>query len=188
VPLLLCCALAAGCGGSSSAGTTTAALANPASVAGRVCGQAKATAASVLAAPVTVRIADRDPTNVECVLRGGGLRIHLVAEQSPQAYTEFNTTESHQEQVYGPAAPGVHNPGEIPKDASEGSMIAGWIPAENQLFATNATPTTGGSYMTVTVTRGVKGAKGDAERRKVARAVALATLAVAPRGANPGGS
>ena len=119
------------------------------------------------------------------MLRGGGLRIDLVAEQSPQAYTEYNTTDSHQEQVYGPAAPGVHNPGEIPKDASEGPMIAGWIPAESQLFATNGSPTTGGSYMTVTVTRG---SKGDAERRKLARAVALATLAVAPRGANPGGS
>ena len=150
-----------------------------------MCGQAKTTAASVLGSAVTVRIADRDPTNVECVLRGGGLRIDLVAEQSPQAYTEYNTTDSHQEQVYGPAAPGVHNPGEIPKDASEGPMIAGWIPAESQLFATNGSPTTGGSYMTVTVTRG---AKGDAERRKLARAVALATLAVAPRGANPGGS
>jgi hypothetical protein len=186
VPVLLCCASAAGCGGSgNSAGTTSGAQAKPASIAGRVCGQAKTTAASVLGAPVTVRIADRDPTNVECVLRGGGVRIDLVAEQSPQAYTEFNTTESHQEQVYGPAAPGVHNPGEIPRDASEGPMIAGWIPAESQLFATNASPTTGGSYMTVTVTRG---AKADAERRKVARAVALATLAVAPRGPNPGGS
>jgi hypothetical protein len=139
----------------------------------------------VLAAPVTVRIADRDPTNVECVLRGGGVRVDVVAEQSPQAYTQFNTTESHQEQVYGPAAPGVHNPGEIPQDASKGSMIAGWIRAESQLFATNASPTTGGSYMTVTITRG---AKRDAERRKLARAVALATLAVAPRGPNPGTS
>jgi hypothetical protein len=176
--------LAAGCGGS-SASTTSAAQANPAAVPGRVCGQAKTTAAKVLGAAVTVRIADRDPTNVKCVLRGGGLRIDLVAEQSPQAYTEYNTTDSHQEQVYGPAAPGVHNPGEIPKDASEGPMIAGWIPAESQLFATNGSPTTGGSYMTVTVTRG---AKGDAERRKLARAVALATLAVAPRGPNPGAS
>jgi hypothetical protein len=113
------------------------------------------------------------------------MRIDLVAEQSPQAYIQFNTTESHQEQVYGPAAPGVHNPEEIPRDATEGQMIAGWIPAENQLFATNASPTTGGSYMTVTVTHGDKG---DAERRKLARAVALATLAVAPRGANPGAS
>lgn len=139
----------------------------------------------MLGASVTVRIVDRDPTNVECVLRGGGLRIDLVAQQSPQAYTQFNTTDSHQEQVYGPAAPGVHRPGEIPRDASEGPMIAGWIPAENQLFATNGSPTTGGSYMTVTVTRG---AKGDAERRKLARAVALATLAVAPRGPNPGAS
>jgi hypothetical protein len=150
-----------------------------------VCGQARTTAASVLGGPVALRIADRDPTNVECVLHGRGVRIDVVAEQSPQAYTQFNTTESHQEQVYGPAAPGVHNPGEIPKDASEGPMIAAWIPAENQLFATNATPTTGGSYMTVTVTGGHKR---DAERRKLARAVALATLAVAPRGANPGGS
>lgn len=155
----------------------------PAAVPGRVCGQAKTTAASVLAAPVTVRIADRDPTNVECVLRGGGVRIDLVAEQSPQAYTQFNTTLSHQQQVYGPAAPGVHNPGEIPQDASEGPMVAGWIRAESQLFATNGSPTSGGSYVTVTVTRG---AKRDAERRKLARAVALATLAVAPRGPNPG--
>ena len=139
----------------------------------------------MLATPVTVRIADRDPTNVECVLRGGRVRVDVVAEQSPQAYTQFNTTLSHQQQVYGPAAPGVHNPGEIPQDASEGPMIAGWIRAESQLFATNGSPTTGGSYMTVTVTRG---AKGDAERRKLARAVALATLAVAPRGPNPGAS
>ena len=122
---------------------------------------------------------------MECVLRGAGLRIDLVAQQSPQAYTQFNTTQAHQQQVYGPAAPGVHKPGEIPRDASEGQMIAGWIPAESQLFATNGSPTTGGSYMTVTVTRG---AKGDAARRKLARAVALATLAVAPRGPNPGAS
>jgi hypothetical protein len=177
--------LVAGCGGGGSASTASDAQAKPASIPGRVCGQAKTTAASVLAAPVTVRIADRDPANVECVLRGGGLRIDLVAEQSPQAYTQFNTTQAHQQQVYGPAAPGVHNPGEIPQDASEGQMIAGWIPAESQLFATNGSPTTGGSYMTVTVTRG---SKGDADRRKLARAVALATLAVAPRGSNPGAS
>ena len=182
--LLVCCALAAGCGGG-GASATSGAKAKPASVAVSVCGQARRAAAGVLGAAVTARIADRDPTNVECVLRGRALRIDLVAEQSPQAYTEFNTTQAHQQQVYGPAAPGVHRPGEIPQDASEGKMIAGWIPAENKLFATNASPTTGGSYMTVKVTRG---ARGDAARRKLARAVALATLAVAPRGADPGGS
>jgi hypothetical protein len=182
--LLLCCALA-GCGGGSGASTTSGSQAKPASVAGRVCEQARSAAAHVLAAPVAVRIADRDPTNVECVLRGAGLRIDLVAEQSPQAYTQWNTTASHQEQVYGPAAPGVHRPGEIPQDASEGQMIAGWIPAENQLFATNGSQTTGGSYMTVTVKGGNKR---NADRRKVAQAVALATFAVAPRGPNPGGS
>jgi hypothetical protein len=172
-----------GCGGSSSGTRSTSGVQAPIPV--RVCDQARNAAAHAVGAPVALRIADRDPTNVECVLHVAGMRIDVVAQQSPQAYTQFNTTESHQEQVYGPAAPGVHNPGEIPKDASEGPMIAGWIPAENQLFATNATPTTGGSYMTVTVTRGNKR---DAERRRLARAVALATLAVAPRGANPGGS
>src|SRR6476620_72711 len=108
--LLLCCAAAAGCGSSGSkTNASSGAQAKPASIPGRVCGQARSAAASILAVSVTVRIADRDPTNVECVLRGGGLRIDLVAQQSPQAYTQFNTTESHQEQVYGPAAPGVHN-------------------------------------------------------------------------------
>ena len=181
---MLCFPLA-GCGGSSGASSTSGAQAKSGSVADRVCAQAVGAATSALSATVLLRIADRDPTNVECVLHGGGLRIDVVAEQSPQAYTEYNTTASHQEQVYGPAAPGVHKPGEIPQDASEGKMIAGWIPAENQLFATNASPTTGGSYMTVTVTRGDKS---DADRRKLARAVALATFAVAPRGPNPGGS
>ena len=28
---------------------------------------------------------------------------------------QFNTTQSHQQQVYGPAAPGVHNPGRSPR-------------------------------------------------------------------------
>jgi hypothetical protein len=182
---LLCCALA-GCGsGGSGTSTTSAAQTKPASVPGRVCGQARSAAAAVLSTSVALRIADRDPTNVECVLRGAGLRIDLVAEQSPQAYTQWNTTASHQEQVYGPAAPGVHKPGEIPQDASEGQMVAGWIPAEKQLFATNGSQTTGGSYMTVTVKGGTKG---NADRRKLAQAVALATFAVAPRGANPGGS
>jgi hypothetical protein len=184
--MLLCCALAAGCGGGSSgASSASHSGATPVSVAARVCGQARSAAATALAAPVTARIADRDPTNVECLLRGAGLRIDLVAEQSPQAYTEYNTTQAHQQQVYGPAAPGVHDPGEIPQDVSEGPMLAGWIPAENELFGTNGSPTSGGSYVTVTVTRGDKG---DAERRKLARAVALATFAVAPRGPNPGGS
>jgi hypothetical protein len=131
-----------------------------------------------------VRVADRDPTNVECLLRGAAFRVDVVAAASLQAWTEYNTTQAHQQQVYGPGAPGVHNPAEIPQDVSEGAMLAGWIPAENELFGTNGSPTSGGSYVTVKVTRGDKR---DAERRKLARAVALATLSVAPRGPNPGG-
>lgn len=128
-----------------------------------------------------MRVVDSDPANVECLLHGTAFRLDVVAQASPQAWTEFDTTQAHQEQVYGP---GVHNPSQIPKDASEGAMLAGWIPAKDELFATNGSPTRGGSYVTVTVTRGAK--RGTAGLT-VARAVALATLAVAPRGPNPGG-
>jgi hypothetical protein len=121
---------------------------------------------------------------VECVLHGAPFRLDVVAQASPQAWTEFDTTQAHQEQVYGPGGPGVHNPSQVPKNESEGAMLAGWIPAKDELFATNGSPTRGGSYVTVTVTRGATGAMA---RPKVARAVALATLAVAPRGPNPGG-
>jgi hypothetical protein len=120
---------------------------------------------------------------VECVLHGGPLRLDVVAQASPQAWVEFDTTQSHQEQVYGPGAPGVHNPSQIPQNVSEGAMLAGWIPAKDQLFATNGSPTRGGSYVTVTVTRR---ASRETTRLKVARAVAFATLTVAPRGPNPG--
>jgi hypothetical protein len=153
-------------------------------VAERVCGHARAAAATVLAAAVTMRVADSDPANVECVLHGAAVRLDVVAEASPQAWTEFDTTQSHQDQVYGPAAPGVHNRLQVPQNESEGEMLAGWIPAKDQLFATNGSPTRGGSYVTVTMTPGAAGATA---RRRVARAVALATLAIAPRGPNPGG-
>jgi hypothetical protein len=158
-------------------------------VAERVCGHARAAAEAVLRAAVTVHVADSDPADVECVLHSGALRVDVVAEASPQAWVEFDTTESHQDQVYGPG--GVHEPSQIPKNESQGRMLAGWIPAKNELFATNGSPTRGGSYVTVMVTRGAKGgrsATGSATRLRVAREVALATLAVAPRGPSPGGS
>jgi hypothetical protein len=129
------------------------------------------------------------------VLHSGALRVDVVAEASPQAWVEFDTTQAHQDQVYGSG--GVHEPSQIPKNESQGSMLAGWIPAKDELFATNGSPTRGGSYVTVIVTRGAsgkpgakreRGATGGPARLRVARAVALATLAVAPRGSSPGGS
>jgi hypothetical protein len=129
---------------------------------------------------VILRVADGDPDNTACRLRKRRLRVDVVAQASPQAWTEFDTTQAHQDQVYGP---GIHDPAQIPRNMSQGSMLAQWIPAKNQLFATNGTPTRGGSYVTVTVTHGPGS---DRTRARLAQAVGLATLAIAPRGPNPG--
>jgi hypothetical protein len=149
-------------------------------VAERVCAQAAAAARRTLGGRVTVRIANRNPTNVACLVRRHRTRVDVVAQASPQAWTEYNTTQSHQAQVYGP---GVHEPGQIPRNLSQGNTLAEWIPAQSQLFATNGSPTRGGSYLTVTVKHGPAS---DAARARLARVVALATLAAAPRGTNPG--
>lgn len=58
-----------------------------------------------------------------------------------------------------------------------------WIPAKQELIATNGTESRGGSYLTVTVTRQSAHAPASVA---VAAAVGRAVLAVAPRGPNPG--
>jgi hypothetical protein len=175
--LTLCAVSAAGCGGG---GTSTSSSGASMPVAARVCARAHQAAAAQLHGPVSTRVANSDPANVECVLKRGRARVDVVAQASPQAWTEFDTTQSHQDQVYGP---GIHTPGQIPRNESVGSMLAQWIPAKNQLFATNGTPTRGGSYVTVTVTRGPSP---DAARARLAQAVGVATRSGAPRGADPG--
>lgn len=178
VTLSLSCALAAGCGGGD--GSHAGAGSSPgAGTAQRVCGRARA-AAQALVDAVTVRIADRDPANVECLLHGGAFRLDVVAQASTQAWTEFDTMQVHQVQAFGSGA--VHVRSQIPKDVSEPGMLAAWIPAREELFATNGSPTRGGSYVTVTVTRG---ARRGAASLKLARAVARSTLVSAPRGADP---
>jgi hypothetical protein len=58
-----------------------------------------------------------------------------------------------------------------------------WIPAQKELVTTNGTPTRGGNYVTVTVKDPTK--DGPAPFA-LARSAAVATLATAPRGPNPG--
>ena len=60
---------------------------------------------------------------------------------------------------------------------------ATWVPAQGELVATNGTQSMGGSYVTTTVTR--SSPHGPASLT-VATAVTRATVASAPRGANPG--
>jgi hypothetical protein len=178
---MLCAVPAAACGGSgSSSQSSSGPGGGTAASAQRVCAQARQAAASAVGHPVSTRVASSDPAHLECRLRSGRVRIDVVAQASPQAWTEYDTTQSHQAQVYGP---GVHEPGQIPRNMSQGNTLAEWIPAQNQLFGTSGSPTRGGSYVTVTVTHGPRR---DAARARLAQAVGLATLAVAPRGANPG--
>lgn len=146
----------------------------------RVCAQARTAAGWLVRGGVGLRVANRDPNDVKCRLRAGALRVDVEAQASAQAWTEFDTTSSHQSQVYGP---GVHEPRQIPQNVSAPGMLAAWIPAQDELFATNGSPTRGGSYVTVSVTgHGLRAAA----RRGLARTVAQAVLAVAPRGPNPG--
>jgi hypothetical protein len=151
-------------------------------VAERVCSRAQQAAAKLLGATVTVHVRSADAANLVCGLQGAGSRVVVVAQASPQAWTEFDTTQSHQAQVYGP---GIHEPGQIPRNMSVGNALAEWIPAQSQLFATNGSPTRGGSYVTVTVAHRPRS---NARRARLAQAVGLATLATAPRGPNPGHS
>lgn len=161
------CALAAtACGGASGPSKP---------VAQRVCDGAERAAVATIGRPVSAHIAGRSPANLECRLRASHVQVAVVSQASAQAYTEFDTTTSHQSQVFGP---GVHEPGQIPVPASvPGSVVAVWIRAEREIVATDAMPGHAGAYVTVTVTgSGVHGAQALA----LARAVARATFAARP--------
>ncbi|MGI8713894.1 MAG: hypothetical protein ACR2NR_12110 [Solirubrobacteraceae bacterium] len=100
------------------------------------------------------------------------LRVVVSSQASAVAYTEFDTETSHQDQVYG-----TRDPGQIPSAVSIPGTVAVWIRAQHEIVATDATPTTGGSYVTVAIT-------GRALRGRAAvtlgRAVARATFAAHP--------
>lgn len=172
---MVCCGAAAGCGGSSSSSTSSAPPRNAAQL---VCAGARTAATPLLGRAVALRIADRDPSNVECLLRGSGTRLDVVAQQSARAWEQWDTTQVHQDQAYGPSAD--HQPAQIPQTVNAGGALAAWIPAQRMMFATNGTQSKGGSYITVKVS----GKRHGRAEVKLAQAVTLAALKLAPRGPN----
>ena len=187
VALLLCCAAAASCGGSTggakqspSATSSTTATSPPAAVAARVCQSAGQAARPLLGDGVRVQIADPDPANIECLIDARGIRVDTVAQATSQAWTEYDTATVHQVQAYGSGA--VHVPSQLPHPVPGLSGNVAWIPAQNEVIATNGTQSRGGTYVTVTVTR--SSSRGPSSLA-VARAVTRALLASAPRGPNP---
>jgi hypothetical protein len=107
---------------------------------------------------------------------GDGLHVDVNAQASPRAWTQFDTVVSHAAQAPGQSSG-------LPQDLAGLGYSAAWIASQNMLVATNGTQSTGGSYVTVTVA----GAHhNQAARLRVAKALASATLASAPRGPDPG--
>lgn len=186
------CALLAGCGGSGSPAPSahpSARASAPASgnaLAERVCGGARGAAAKALGSPLSERIVSPAATNLQCVLTGREVRVTIVSQAGPRAYTEFDTEISHQSQVFGNG--GANDPAQQPVPATvPGSQAAVWIPAQKMVAATDSSPTGGGNgapagagaYVTVTVT-GRAAPAGTALR--VATAAAAATFAAHPDG------
>ena len=168
------CALLGGCGGSSATAPRAHASAEP--LAERVCNGARQAAAKALGSPLSVRIVSPAAASLQCVLTGRQVRVTVGSQAGTRAYTEFDTETAHQEQVYGNG--GVHDPSQFPRAITvPGSVVAVWIPAQMLLVATNATPTTGGAYVTVAVSGRAAPAK---IALRVATAAARATFAAHP--------
>jgi hypothetical protein len=172
--MMVCCGVAVGCGASSASSTSGAA---PKDTARIVCAAGRGAAAPALK-KVSLKVANGDPANVECRLRGKGTRLDLIAQQSAQAWTQWDTEQVHQLQAYGPSA--HHQQSQIPVSVDDGDILAAWIPAQRMLFATNGSQSKGGSYVTVTVS----GKRRGKAEIALARSVALAALEVAPKGPN----
>jgi hypothetical protein len=168
--LALGCAALAGCGSSGP----------KLPIATRVC-RGDVDALRGMLGEVSMRITSTDPANIECLLSGNGLRLDVNAQAAPRAWTQFDTFVSHMAQAFGPGT--VHRSASLPQDLPGLGYSAAWIASQNQLVATNGTQSQGGSYVTVTVA----GARhSQASRLRVAKALANATLASAPRGPSPG--
>jgi hypothetical protein len=130
-----------------------------------------------------MRIADDDPAYVECVLDAGRVHVDVVAQAVAQALGDYDTTLIHQVQTYIEPVPasGVRDRSQLPHPITGIGTKAAWIPGEHRLLATNGTRQRGGDFMSVTVTgRSPSGT----DRFVLARAIAAATLPVAPRGPN----
>lgn len=140
-------------------------------------------ASARLHASVETRIADADPAYLECILNGRAVHVDVVAQAVAQALGDYDTTLVHQVQtyVYPPPANGVRDRSQLPHPVEGIGTKAAWIPGQQRLLATNGTRERGGNFLSVTVTG--RSASGPT-RLALARAIAAATLAVAPRGPN----
>jgi hypothetical protein len=133
-----------------------------------------------LVGAASVRVADPNRANIECVVSGGGLRVDVVAQASAQAWTEFDTLVVHQAQGFEGSA---SNAASMPRDLAGLGYNAAWIVADSKLLATNGSQSQGGSFVTVTV---AGSSRNGPSKLRVAQAVSTATLALAPRGPSPG--
>jgi len=181
--LALGCLLVAACGGSSGtvARTSSTSTAHSPTLAARVCGRAASAARAQLRVAVATRIEDPDPGYLECILNGRGVHVDVVAQAVAQALGDYDTTLVHQEQTYvePPPANGIRDRSQLPDPVPGLGTKAAWIPGQHRLLATNGGPVRGGNFLSVTVTgRSPSGLA----RLALARAIAAATLAVAPRG------
>jgi hypothetical protein len=195
--LALSCLWLVGCGGGSVASdstdqaqgsgtptrTSSTAALRAQALAPRVCGRAADAAGARLGVAVAMRITDADPAYLECILEGRGIHVDVVAQAIAQALGDYDTMLVHQVQtyVYPPPANGVRDRSQLPYPISGIGTKAAWIPGQHRLLATNGTPERGGNFLWVIVTGRLTSERA---RLALARAIAAATLAVAPRGPN----
>ncbi len=147
-----------------------------------MCTDAQQASHALLGSAARLHIANSDPTDIECILDGRGAHVDAIAQASAVAWTEYDTASVHQAQAFGEGA-AVHQASQQPHPVPGMGGNATWIPAKQELIATNGTESRGGSYLTVTVTRHSAHAPASLA---VAAAVGRAVLAAAPRGPNPG--
>jgi hypothetical protein len=129
-----------------------------------------------------MQIADTDTAYLECIIDGRGVHADVVAQAVAQALGDYDTTLIHlvQTYVYPPPANGIRDRSQLPHPIPGIGTKAAWVPGQNRFLATNGTHVRGGNFLTITVT----GRAPASARLALARAIAVATLAVAPRGPN----
>lgn len=164
--LLATCGLVAGCGSADRPRVPAAQ---------RLCARTGAAAAGALRSRIRVRIPSTDPSDIQCRLTGGGMVLAVEAQTSDQAWVEFDTTQVHYAQVFGPSS--IHNKAEIPQNVTGVGPQAFWVPAPRELVTTNAQEGSTGTYITVTVTHHRRGGP---PSLSTASAVARAALAASP--------
>ncbi|HET9719387.1 MAG TPA: hypothetical protein VFP55_04845 [Solirubrobacteraceae bacterium] len=165
--VLVAGAIASGCGSSGSS--------HPEPLAKRLCTSAQRAAAGALRVKTTVRITSADPADVRCRVAGGGIVLAVEAQTSGQAWVEFDTTQVHFAQVFGPSS--VHNSSELPQNVTGVGPQAFWVAAQRELVTTDAQEGKQGTYVTVTVTRHRRGAP---PSLRIASVLARAALAASP--------